>query len=72
MAISQLFSKKCKGSKENYRPANILPIISKIFKKIISQQMTNFMDPLLSKYQHGFRRGFTAQNCVLAMLEKWK
>ena len=30
------------------------------------------MDPLLSKYQCGFRRGFSAQNCLLAMLEKWK
>ena len=30
------------------------------------------MDPLLSKYQCGFRRGFNAQNCLLAMLEKWK
>ena len=30
------------------------------------------MGPLLSKYQWGFRRGFSAQNCLLAMLEKWK
>ena len=30
------------------------------------------MDPLLSKYQCGFRTGFSAQNCLLAMLEKWK
>ena len=30
------------------------------------------MDPLLSKYQCGFRRGFSAQNCLLTMLEKWK
>ena len=30
------------------------------------------MDLLLSKYQSRFRRGFTAQNCLLAMLEKWK
>ena len=44
----------------------------KIFEKIISKQITNFMDPLPSKYQCGFRRGFSAQNCLLAMLEKWK
>ena len=30
------------------------------------------MDPLLSKYQCGFRRGFSAQNRLLTMLEKWK
>ena len=30
------------------------------------------MGPLLSKCQCGFRRGFRLQNCLLAMLEKWK
>ena len=30
------------------------------------------MDLLLSKYQSRFRRGFTTQNCLLVMLEKWK
>ena len=30
------------------------------------------MDPILSKYQCGFRKGYSAQHCLLAMLEKWK
>ena len=30
------------------------------------------MDSLLSKYQCGFRKGFSAQHCLLTMLEKWK
>ena len=30
------------------------------------------MDQFLSKYQCGFRKGFNAQHCLLAMLEKWK
>ena len=70
--ITPVFKKGFKGSKENYRPVGILPVISKIFEKMISKQITSFMDPLLSKYQCGFRRGFSAQNCLLAMLEKWK
>ena len=70
--ITPVFKKGFKGSKENYRPVSILPVISKIFEKMISKQITSFMDPLLSKYQCGFRRGFSAQNCLLAMLEKWK
>ena len=52
--ITAVFQKSFKGSKENYRPVSILPIISKTFEKIISKQITNFMDPLLSKYQCGF------------------
>ena len=30
------------------------------------------MDPLLSKYQCEFRKGFSTQHCLIAMLEKWK
>ena len=52
--IMTVFKKGFKGSKENYRRVSILPIISKIFEKTIRKQITNFMGPLLSKYQCGF------------------
>ena len=47
-------------------------MIYKIFEKLLCKQITIFIDPLLSKYQCGFRKGFSAQHCLLAMLEKWK
>ena len=70
--ITPVFKKEYRGSKENYRPVSILPVISKIFEKLLCKQITIFIDPLLSKYQCGFRKGFSAQHCLLAMLEKWK
>ena len=30
------------------------------------------MFEFLSKYQRGFRKGYSTQHCLLAMLEKWK
>ena len=30
------------------------------------------MKEFLSKYQCAFRKGYNAQNCLLAMIEKWK
>ena len=47
-------------------------MISKIFEKLLCEQIKIFIDPLLSKYQCGFRKGFSAQHCLLAMVEKWK
>ena len=70
--ITPVFKKGYRGSKENYRPVSILQVISKIFEKLLCKQITIFIDPLLSKYQCGFRKGFSAQHCLLAMLEKWK
>ena len=68
--ITAVFKKGFKGGKENYRPVSILPIISKIFEKIISKQITNFMDPLLSKYQCGFRRDCSAQKLFIDNFRK--
>ena len=50
-----------RGSKHNYHPVSILPIIPKIFEKL-----------LRSKYQWRFCKGFSAQHCLLEMQEKWK
>ena len=31
-----------------------------------------FLMKFFSKYQHSFRKGFSAQQCLLSLLEKWK
>ena len=58
--------------KDNYQPMSILPLISKIFEKLLCKQITIFIDPLLSKFQCGFRKGYGAQDCLLVMLEHRK
>ena len=34
--------------------------------------MSEYFEPILSKYQCGFRKGHSPQNCLLVMAEKWK
>ena len=68
--ITPVFKKGYRGSKENYQPVSILPVISKIFE--LCNQITPFMDQFLPKYQCGFRKGFNVQHCLLAMSKKWK
>ena len=36
------------------------------------KQISEFFENILSKYQCGFRKGFSSQQCLLAMLEKWR
>ena len=69
--ITPVHKKGPKTSKDNFRPVSILPNISKIYERVIFKQMSEFFEPILSKYQCGFRKGFSAQHCLLAMLEKW-
>ena len=36
------------------------------------KQMSKYFEPFFSKFQCGFRKGFSAEQCLLSMLEKWK
>ena len=66
--ITTVFKQSFRRSKDNYRPVSILPIICKIFEKLLSKQIIIYMDKFLSKYQCGFRKEYNAQHCLLAII----
>ena len=68
--IKPIYKKESRNEKENYRPISILPNLSKIFERCMYDQLKDHFDKLLSKYQCGFRKGFSTQHCLLAMIEK--
>ena len=70
--ITPLFKKTDRLLKSNYRPVSILPTLSKIYEKILYQQMYQYFDSIFSKYLSGFRKGHSTQHCLLFMLEKLK
>ena len=56
----------------NFSLVSIFAVLSKIFEKIMSKQLSNFFKNILSKFQCGFRKGYSTQHCLLIILEKWK
>ena len=68
--IKPIYKKESRNEKESYRPISILPNLSKIFEHYMYDQLKDHFDKLLSKYQCGFRKGFSTQHCLLAMIEK--
>ena len=70
--ITTVFKKASKNSKENYRPVSILPNISKIYKRCMCKQISDYLGNFFSKFQCGFRQGISAQHCLLTMIEKRK
>jgi len=70
--ITPTHKKKERILKENYRTISILPAISKIHEKLIEDQLSTYFAKILSKFQCGFRKGFSAQHCLIYMIEKWK
>ncbi len=55
----------------NYRPISLLPIISKIFEKIIFKQLYKFLldNKLLYQSQYGFR-GHSTEYAILELIDR--
>ena len=58
--------------KENYRPVSLLPLVSKIFERVMLKQMKPFIESFLSKWLCGYRKGYNAQYALTAMIERLK
>ena len=70
--VTPIFKKDSRTDKKNYRPVSILPNLSKIYERLIYNQLSKFFECNLSKLQCGFRKGFNARDCLIVLIETWK
>ena len=66
------FKKEDPNNKANYRPISLLPIISKIFERVLFEQIEKFSDKVLSPKLCGFRKGHSTQHALLNLLKNWQ
>ena len=57
--------------KENYRPVNLLPVVTNIFERVMEDQMKSFIAVHLSIYLCGYRKKYNLQYAMTFMIEKW-
>ena len=55
--ITPIFKKDDATLAKNYRPISVLPVVSKVFKRLMHKQLTLFLDQHLSPYLCGYRKG---------------
>ena len=60
--ITPIFKNESRNHKTNYISVSILPIVSKIFEKILNNQLSTYFEKILSKFQCSFRKGFSTQH----------
>ena len=70
--ITPAFKKGDPTSVNNYRPISILPTVSKVFEKIIANQLSPFLENCFSPLLCGFRKGHSTQNAILRLLHLWQ
>ena len=67
--ITSLFKKDDAFSKKNYRPITVLPSVSKIFERLMQNQMLPFTERFMSPLLCGFRKGYGTQHALLRLIE---
>ena len=70
--VTPIFKTDDATNVKNYRPISVLPVISKVFERIIQKQIATYIEEFLSPYLCGYRRGYSPQHALIALLEKWK
>ena len=63
--VIPVFKKEDPNNKANYRPISLLPIISKIFERVLFEQIEKFSEKILSPKLCGFRKGHSTQHALL-------
>ena len=70
--VCPVFKKSDTEDPSNYRPISITAAISKIFEKVIREQIMEYLNKnkLLSQVQFGFRKNFSASDALVYATEK--
>ena len=72
--VSPIFKSGDKTSVHNYSPISILPVVAKVFEKLVHQQLYVYPQKhkILHQAQSGFRSGHTTQDVIVASVDDWR
>ena len=70
--MTPVFKKEDASLLKNYRPVSVLPLVSKIYERIMQKQILEYIDIYLSPLLCGYRKGYSTQTALISILEKWK
>ena len=70
--IVPVFKKLDPTYKTNFRPISVLPLLSKVFEKIMHDQLYEHAETFLNKLLCGFRKAHPRQHALFRILQKWE
>ena len=70
--IIPIFKKDNALFDKNYRPVSILSCFSKIFERLMSLQISTFLDKILHERIAAYRSGHSCESVLIRLAEDWK
>ena len=56
---------------QDYRPISVLSVVSRLFEKLVHEQLYSYIKDSLSKTQSGFKPGHSTESSLLNTANKW-
>ena len=69
--VTPIFKKDDPTKAKNCRPVSVL-VVSKVFERIMHKQISEYINQFLSPYLCRYRQGFSTQQALVSLIEKWK
>ena len=66
------FKKLDPSDKANYRPVSVLPLVSKVFEKIMYDQLYEYIEHFLNQLLCGFCKAHSTQHALFRLSQKWQ
>ena len=70
--ITPVYKKLDPSGKANYRPVSVLPLLLKVFEKIIYDQFYEHLENFLSELLCGFQKAHSTQHALFKIIQKWQ
>ena len=70
--ITPVHKKDEPTDKENYRPVRILPLLLKIFERLIYDQLNEYLEQYLNSLLGSFREVHSSQYALFRLLQEWQ
>ena len=64
--VTPLYKSGAKSDPKNFRPISVLPVVSKVYERLIHNQLASYFDEnnLLCRFQSGFRKKHSTETAV--------
>ena len=68
--VTPLYKKGSKDDPGNYRPISVLPVIAKVFEKLVNGRLMDFLESndILYRHQYGFRKRYSTKLSLINLV----
>ena len=70
--ICPVYKKLDNLSNENYRSVNLLIVFSKLFERLMAEQLKNYFEDISSPLLSAYCKGYSCQHVILNLTEYWR